>query len=195
MTEVDIVLDFETTGFQATHVPTQLAAVAVDVATRAFISQGELRVFLTPDQIRAMSPQAQLVNGWTPDANLIAEPLEVCVAKFRAWCATFQVRRYVAHNAPFDRRFAHKDGWVDTAAEWGCTKEGLIYAENRGLVKCNNHKLETLEWACQYQVPNKHVMGPNGSPIHVAIFDALGCANGWNWLQASGVSIHDMRAK
>jgi len=183
---VFVVVDTETTGFENSRgaTVTQVAAVAVDVATGTFVSQGMVRIKITPKDIETFSKEASDVQGWTPEINETGLPLDTCREQFCAWFAGLpQVEGYVAHNAKFDKFFMMRLKFAFPAHPWYCTRAGMKAAERLGKTPLFiNHKLGTLAKACGF-VP---------ASAHQALDDTLACANGFQWLRSLGVPVQDM---
>lgn len=180
---VDIVIDFETSGFQPPQaVIVQVGAVAVDVASGKFVSQGAIRVRIGPEDIAAFSPQAAEVNGWNPQINATGVPFADMRAQFLAWMGQYTIRGFVAHRAQFDRKIAQFYGLVDPQMPWFCTEKGLKHLDRRGSVRCQDNKLTTLAALAGY----------TKLASHEALDDSIAAANGWRYILAFGLSPADM---
>jgi DNA polymerase III epsilon subunit-like protein len=183
---VFVAVDTETTGFSHAKgaTVTQVAAVAIDADTGQFVSQGNLRIRITDEDIRVFSKEAADVQGWTPELNAQGLPLAACVEQYRAWFAGLpEVRGYIAHSAGFDRAFMGRMGFSAPAHPWYCTKEGMKVAERLNKhPKFLDHKLKTLAAACGYIQRD----------AHQALDDVLACANGFNWLRSLGTPLDPM---
>ena len=178
---VFVVVDTETTGFPGSKgaTVTQVAAVALDASTGQFVSQGTLRIKVTPEDIQCFSKEAMDIQSWTPELNEQGSPLEDCIQKYRTWFAGLPAcEGYVAHSAGFDKAFMSRLGFSAPAHAWYCTKEGMKVAERKNChAAFGDHKLSTLARACGYTQRD----------AHQALDDVLACANGFNWLRSLGV--------
>jgi DNA polymerase III epsilon subunit-like protein len=183
---VFVAVDTETTGFDSvkTATVTQVAAIAIDVATGAFISQGVVRIKLPPEHIETFNKEAMEVQKWTPEINETGQPLDVCREQFHAWFRGLpRVEGYVAHCARFDKNFMRRLNFAFPAHPWYCTREGMKHAEKTNRTPLfTDHKLKTLAKACGYVQVNEHS----------ALDDVMACANGFQWLRSLGVPVEEM---
>jgi DNA polymerase III epsilon subunit-like protein len=185
MNPVYVAVDTETTGFDRSRdaTITQVAGVAIDSTTGAFLSQGTLRIKITPEQITAFTKEAKDVQGWTPELNELGQPLDICRQQFHAWLSGFpDILGYVAHAARFDRIFFDRCGLHAVERPWYCTKTGMHALEKKTGAKFDNHKLSSLATACGYTQRD----------AHQALDDVLACANGFLWLKSRGVQDREM---
>jgi len=182
---VYIIADTETTGFNARggSTLTQIAALAVEAATGKPVSQGTVRVKLTPTEIQAFTKEAMDIQGWTPEINESGAPLETCRSIFQEWLKGFPgALGFVAHNATFDKGFFDHFKISPVSLPWFCTKVGIKALEAKGHPAFENHKLSTLAKAAGY----------TPQAAHQALDDVLSCATGFQWLLSKGVEPRDM---